>query len=92
MANNDHGAPAMDYAEHDRTYRGFMLFVEVGIMATLCIVVILALWGLKKAGGVAAVGLLATFAATAVGAFAPKLAWRPGAAVLVVLLALLAVL
>ena len=92
MASHDDSAPAMDYAEHERTYKGFILFTEVGTVACLNIVLVLLIWGIKHSGGWALIGLLMTLAAGGLGALAPNLSWRPGAVVLVLLGLLAAIL
>ena len=92
MATTTDDIPEMDYAEHERTFKGFTIFTEIGIAHVLCIVVILAIWGVKHSGGWALFGFLLTLLATAIGAFSPALAWRPLALVLVLLLLLLALL
>ncbi|MGL4324638.1 MAG: aa3-type cytochrome c oxidase subunit IV [Beijerinckiaceae bacterium] len=37
--HNDAGHPAMDYAEHDRTYSGFLVFVKWGTIIVCGIMV-----------------------------------------------------
>lgn len=39
--------PEMDYAEHERTFRGFRLFTEIGIVHVLCLVLVVAIWELS---------------------------------------------
>lgn len=92
MATTTDDIPEMDYAEHERTFHGFTVFTEIAIAHVLCIVVILAVWGVKHAGGWALLSFVVTLLATAIGAFSPALAWRPLAVVLVLLLLLLALL
>jgi hypothetical protein len=92
MATTTDDIPEMDYAEHERTFHGFTIFTEIAIAHVLCIVVILAVWGVKHAGGWALFGFLVTLLATAIGAFSPALSWRPLAVVLVGLLLVLAIL
>jgi Bacterial aa3 type cytochrome c oxidase subunit IV len=92
MATTTDDIPQMDYAEHERTFRGFTIFTEIGIAHVLCIVVILAIWGVKHAGGWALAGFIVTLIATVIGAFSPAISWRPLAAVLVLLLLTLAIL
>ncbi|MBV9567766.1 MAG: aa3-type cytochrome c oxidase subunit IV [Hyphomicrobiales bacterium] len=82
--------PEMDYEEHERTFRGFTLFTEIGVVHVLCLVLVVAIWGVKHAGGWALFGFILTMAATIVGAFSPALSWRPLAGVLVLLLLTLA--
>jgi hypothetical protein len=92
MATTTDDIPQMDYAEHERTYQGFTIFTAIGIANVLCIVVILAIWGVKHSGGWALFGFLLTLLATVIGAFSPALAWRPLVPVLLLLLLLLALL
>lgn len=47
MASNNtaHGGhPAMDYAEHERTYRGFVTFTKWGTITVIAIVVLMAIF------------------------------------------------
>ncbi len=69
MADHAHDAdiPQMDYAEHERTYHGFVHFAEVGTVACLAIVAALAVGGAKHAWGFAIIGTLLTIVGTAVG-------------------------
>jgi hypothetical protein len=92
MATTTDDIPEMDYAEHERTFRGFTLFTEIAIANVLCIVLVITIWGVKHAGGWALFGFVLTLLATAVGAFSPALAWRPLAGVIVLLLLFLALL
>jgi hypothetical protein len=84
--------PEMDYAEHERTFRGFTLFTEIAVVHVLCLVLVITIWGVKHSGGWALIGFLLTIVATVIGAFSPALAWRPLAPVLVLLLLILALL
>jgi len=92
MVTTTDDIPEMDYAEHERTFRGFTLFTEIGIASVLCIVLVIAIWGIKHAGGWALFGFLLTLVSTVIGAFSPDLGWRPIAPVLVLLLLILAIL
>ena len=92
MATTTDDTPQMDYAEHERTFTGFTIFTEIAIAHVLCVVVILAIWGVKHSGGWALLGFLATLLATVIGAFSPAISWRPLAAVFVLLLLTLALL
>lgn len=79
MATHGHGAsdiPQMDYAEHERTYAGFVRFAEIGTVACLAIVAALAVGGTKHAWGVAVFGTLLTLVTTAVGIAATSISWR----------------
>ena len=78
MADHAHSAdaPAMDYAEHERTYTGFVHFAEVGTVAALAIVAALAVGGTKHAWGVALLGTLLTLVGTGVGIASKSIGWR----------------
>ena len=41
-AKNEHEVPAMDYAEHERTYENFLWLTKWGIIAVIDIVIALA--------------------------------------------------
>jgi branched-subunit amino acid ABC-type transport system permease component len=89
MADHGHSAadtPEMDYAEHERTYRGFLHFAEVGTVACLAIVAALAVGGTKHAWGTALVGTLLTLVGSVVGIAAPSLSWKAPAVPLVLML------
>ncbi|MGL5362519.1 MAG: aa3-type cytochrome c oxidase subunit IV [Bosea sp. (in: a-proteobacteria)] len=96
MADHSHntpgGHPAMDYAEHEGTYKGFIHFSEVGTVACLALVTALAVGGTKHAWGVAIAGTLASLIAAGVGIASKSIGWRAPAVVLVVLLLALAVM
>ena len=50
MANDTtEGAPAMDYAEHDQTYAGFMEFTKLTIFAVLNVLISLILFTITGA-------------------------------------------
>jgi hypothetical protein len=79
MVDHGHHAadiPQMDYAEHERTYQGFMHFAEVGTVACLAIVAALAVGGTKHAWGVALIGTLLTLVGTVVGIASKSIAWK----------------
>ncbi|POR49950.1 aa3-type cytochrome c oxidase subunit IV [Bosea psychrotolerans] len=79
MADHGHHAadiPQMDYAEHERTYHGFLHFAEVGTVACFAVVAALAVGGTKHAWGVALIGTLLTLVGTAVGIASRSLAWK----------------
>lgn len=96
MADHSHnktgGHPAMDYAEHEGTYKGFVRFAEIGTLACITLVTALAVGGTKHAWGVAIAGTLATLVATGIGIASPAIGWRAPAAVLAVLLLALLVM
>lgn len=92
MAATTDDIPQMDYAEHERTFRGFTRFTEIAVVHVLCLVLVITIWGVKHAGGWALFGFILTLAATIVGAFSPALSWRPLAPVLLLLLVILALL
>ncbi len=79
MADHGHHAndvTPMDYVEHERTYKGFLHFAEVGTIACLAIVAALAVGGTKHAWGTAIVGTLLTLIGTGVGIASPSLSWK----------------
>ncbi|WP_186419685.1 aa3-type cytochrome c oxidase subunit IV [Bosea sp. CS1GBMeth4] len=88
MADHGHAAdiPQMDYKEHERTYRGFVHFAEVGTLACLAIVAALAVGGAKHAWGTAIIGTLLTLVGTGVGIAAPSVGWRATLVPLVLML------
>lgn len=92
MADHAHHAdvPAMDYPEHEKTYTGFIHFAEVGTVACIAIVAVLAVGGVKHAWGTSLLGTLLTLVATGVGLASPKISWRaPLVPLVLMLLALL---
>lgn len=93
MAEQGHYAadiPQMDYVEHERTYKGFVHFAEVGTVACIAIVAALAVGGSRHAWGTALVGTLLAIAATAIGLASRQIGWRaPLAPLILMLLALI---
>ncbi len=79
-------APAMDYAEHERTYAGFISFAQIGTIALLNIMLCLAL--ITFGGGIGAflgsVFTVLTLVAVAMGAVIKGKSWVPSAVVFVV--------
>lgn len=90
----DHGQhagdiPQMDYAEHERTYGGFVHFAEVGTVACLAIVAALAVGGAKGAWGFSIFGTLLTLVGAGVGVASKSVGWKgPAAPLLLLMLAL----
>ena len=93
MADHGHYAadiPEMDYAEHERTYLGFVHFAEVGTVACLAIVAALAVGGTKHAWGIALIGTLLTLVGTGIGIASKSIAWKaPAVPLALMMLALL---
>jgi hypothetical protein len=92
----DHGGsgtkdhPAMDYPAHEDTYKGFLLFTEVGVVATLAIVTALAVGGVKHAWITCIIGTILALVTAGIGIAAPKIGWRaPAVPFVLMLLALL---
>lgn len=85
MAENT--APSMDYAEHEKTYAGFVAFTKVGVVACLNILLILSVFGFGGgwASVIGTVGLIATIVAAAIGMAAGAKGWIPSAVVFVIL-------
>lgn len=95
MADHGHSAgdtPQMDYAEHDRTYKGFIHFTEVGTVACLAVVAALAVGGAKHAWGVAIIGALLTLVGTGVGIASKSLSWKAPAVPFVLMMLALVLL
>ena len=72
-------APAMDYAEHERTYEGFINFTKIGVVACLNIVLCLVLFAF---GGSAAfffgwLMLIGTIVASGIGMALGASGWIP---------------
>jgi fumarate reductase subunit C len=93
MAHDHHtptgGHPAMDYKSHDETFKGFIHFTEVAVVAILVIVVALAVGGVKHAWFAASLGTVLAIVTGGVGLAAPSIGWRaPVVALVVMLLAL----
>ena len=79
MASHGHHAddiPQMDYAEHERTYLGFVHFAEVGTVACLAFVAALAVGGLKHAWAIAIIGTLLALVGAGVGIASKSIGWR----------------
>ena len=84
------GAP-MDYNEHEQTFKGFVQFTKLAIIATINILITLAIFAFDS-GSAFWIGLLMlvlTLVAAAIGVFA-KGSWKPSGVVTV--LALLAMI
>ena len=81
--------PAMDGKAHEQTYSGFAHFTAVGCVFVACIVVGLAVGGVKH-GWLSAVAMIVlAHIATAVGLISPSISWRAPAGVLGLLLLML---
>ena len=81
----------MDYAEHRRTYEGFLRFTSVGTLWVLCQVVGLAIGGLGAQSHwfLAGFWVLVGTVAALIGLAVRGLEWRPVAIVLIIMLATL---
>jgi hypothetical protein len=92
----DHGevqyapATADDYPEHAESYRTFVKLIEVLVPTIAAIVVSLGLIGVKAAGALGVVILIAAHIAAVIGFFS-RSSWRAPAVVLVIALIALAV-
>lgn len=76
---------AMDYAEHERTYAGFINFSKVGTVAVLNIVLCLVLFAFGGAAGTffGWIAMIATLVSTAIGLALGEKGWIPPTAVFV---------
>ena len=81
---SDESHPSMDYAEHERTYEGFINFSKVGIVAAINVLLCLIVYafGGAAAGFFGTVLLVATLFACAIGLFMGAKGWIPSALVM----------
>jgi hypothetical protein len=77
------GHPAMDYAEHDRTYDGFLRFSTIGTIWCLVIVVGLAIGATGKSWGWGSFMILIGTIAGALGLFSKAIDYKGVAGVFV---------
>ena len=94
MADSKHApfggyGPEMDAPAHEATYQGFVRFIEIGVTFVICIVLALAVGGIRHAWLSAVVGVVLAHVTSALGLFAPSIAWRANVAVAVLLLLML---
>ena len=73
-----------DIAERESTFAAFVALTETVVAVVLCVLLILALWGLEGHGFVALVGLVLTLVAATVGALT-GMGWRVVAPVILLL-------
>ncbi|HMO28978.1 aa3-type cytochrome c oxidase subunit IV [Enterovirga sp.] len=81
--------PEMDGKAHERTYGGFLHFAVVGTVFVACIVVALAVGGVRHAWPTAAFMVILAHVAAAIGLVSAAISWRAPAAILVLLLIML---
>ena len=76
---SEHGAlgasEGMDMPAHESTYSAFVALTETSIVALLCVLLELVLWGLKGQGLLALIGFVLTCAAAAFGGVS-GLTWK----------------
>lgn len=84
------GVPAMDYAEHEKTYDGFIRFATIGTIWCATIVVGLAIGGPGKSWGWASFLILLSTIATAVGIFVKSINAKAVGAIFVLALLIMA--
>jgi Bacterial aa3 type cytochrome c oxidase subunit IV len=94
MADTKHAplggyGPDMDGPAHEAMYDKFLHFMTVGIFFVLGCVVGLAVGGIRHAWFAAVLGIIFVHVTAAIGLFAPALKWKPGAAGLAVVVAML---
>lgn len=78
--------PDMDEKAHETTYVSFTHFTTVAAVFVVSCIVALAVGGVKHAWVSSLVMILLAIVTTAVGLSSPRLAWRPPAVVLGLLL------
>lgn len=76
------GHPAMDYAEHERTYETFIRFAVIGTVWVLVIVVGLAIGATAHRWGLGSLMIVLGTAAAGVGVAVKSLSAKPGMIVL----------
>jgi hypothetical protein len=81
--------PDMDGPAHERMYGHFLHFTTVGGFFALGCVAGLAVGGIRHAWFSAIMGIIVVHIAAAIGLFAPQLKWKPGAAALALMIAML---
>ena len=81
--------PEMDGPAHEAAYNAFTHFTTVGAVFVVCIVVGLAVGGVKHAWMSAIAMIVLAHIATAIGLFSKSLTWRPPGVVLAILLLML---
>jgi hypothetical protein len=72
----------MDMPAHEATYASFIALTETSVLALICIVLELVLWGIQGHGGVALICFVLTAGAAAFGGMT-GLGWRAVLPVLV---------
>lgn len=82
----------MDYAEHERVYKGFVLFSGVVSVAALAIIAAIAVGGLKGAWLTGIFGVILTLIAAGIGVTSGRIGWRAPAVPLVLMLLALALM
>jgi len=81
MAEDTHSVTtAADFADHERTYEGFLRFSAVGLVWVLCIVVTLAIGGTTHRWALGGFWLAVATIASVLGLAIKGLDWKPGAA------------
>jgi hypothetical protein len=65
----------MDMPAHEATYAAFVGLTETCVVALICIVLELVLWGLQGHGGIALIGFVLTIGAATFGSMS-GLTWR----------------
>lgn len=74
-------SPDMDPETHEHTYTGFIRFAEIGTAFVICIVLALAVGGIKHAWLSAIFGVILAHVTTALGLYSPSVGWRATAGV-----------
>jgi Bacterial aa3 type cytochrome c oxidase subunit IV len=75
--NSEGGHPAMDYAEHEKTYEGFVRFSVIGTIWCLTIIVGLAIGGPAQSWGTGGFLIFLSTVAMALGIFIKELNAKP---------------
>ncbi|WP_210496754.1 aa3-type cytochrome c oxidase subunit IV [Microvirga antarctica] len=91
MADTKHApfagySPDMDARSHEATYGGFIRFVEITTVVVICLVLTLAVGGIKHAWLTSIFGVILALASGAVGAMSPSVGVKAPATVAILLL------
>src|SRR3712207_2199317 len=79
----------MDGTAHEQTYEGFLHFTTVGVFFALGCVAGLAVGVIRHAWFSVVLGIIVVHVSAAIGLFAPSLKWKPVAAALALMIAML---
>jgi hypothetical protein len=80
--DGENGHPAMDYAEHNRTYDAFIRFSVIGVLCVVVILIAMAIGTFGHRWGLGTLFILAALGTSALGVAVKSLDWKPVGGVL----------